>query len=313
MLRNNQTVHQSPESLLTRATQFSDRMSYLIDAGMKPSSVLFSRFIHLSEMEFVERVSSSKPTDIATLKKFYQSLGGWKTIDELGRLLQLSPNQLMNAIYFLLISDLISISNSGVTPEAFAMEPKEIDVDAIRNVMMCLRCADSGMFIYPAFLYFLEQEYLRSYRAKSQFSVVVFEMRRLVEINGEVVRQALPAPALVDATLRLSRLKRHQDLLAHYDVSDYAFLLPSTTAGGASIFANRLVKCLTSSPLAGMEAGQLSVSVGSASIPDDFTDLGALLGAAESCMKRSRSIGQPVVMYKDVKHLLRCLGQPAAQ
>ena len=160
------------------------------------------------------------------------------------------------------------------------------------------------MFIYPAFLYFLEQEFFRSYRAKNPLSVIVFEMRCLVQTGGEVLRQVLPVPALVDATLRLSQLKRHQDLLAHYDAFDYALILPSTKSGGANIFANRLVKCLTSSPLAGMQSNQLALFVGSATIPEDFVDLSSMLGAADACMKRARETNQSVVMYRDLKNLM---------
>ena len=141
------------------------------------------------------------------------------------------------------------------------------------------------MFLYPAFLYFLEREYFRSYRAGSQFSVIVFEMRCLVAKNGELTRQVLPGPALADAASRMERLKRRQDLVAHYDVFDYAFLLP---CGGAKTFADRLVKCLTGSPLAGIESKQLALAAGCASIPGDFTDLASLLGAADACKKRAR-------------------------
>jgi hypothetical protein len=304
VLRNNQTVHQSLESLLAQAMQLSERITYLANAGMKPSSTLLPKNPNLSELEFVQKVAASKPVDVATLGKFYRSLNGRQTIDEAGRLMQLSRNQLMQAVYHLVLSDVVTIGSVSTAPQPFQIEPRQIDVGAIQTVMMSLRRADTGMFIYPAFLYFLEQEYFRSYRAKNPLSIIVFEMRCIVHTGGEVVRQVLPAPAVVDATLRMSQLKRHQDLLAHYDAFDYALILPSTKSGGANIFANRLVKCLTSSPLAGMQSNQLALSVGSATIPEDFVDLSSLLGAADACMKRARETNQSVVMYRDLKNLL---------
>ena len=42
--------------------------------------------------------------------------------------------------------------------------------------MMSLRRPDSGFFTYPAFLYFLEQEYFRAYRTGSPMSVAIFQM-----------------------------------------------------------------------------------------------------------------------------------------
>jgi Domain of unknown function (DUF4388)/Diguanylate cyclase, GGDEF domain len=304
VLRNNQTVHQSLESLLAQAMQLSERITYLANAGMKPSSTLLPKNPNLSELDFVKKVAASKPADVATLGKFYRSLNGRQTIDETGRLMQLSRNQLMQAVYHLVLSDVVTIGSVSSAPQPFQIEPRQIDVGAIQTVMMSLRRADTGMFIYPAFLYFLEQEYFRSYRAKNPLSVIVFEMRCIVHTGGEVLRQVLPIPALVDATLRMSQLKRHQDLLAHYDAFDYALILPSTKSGGANIFANRLVKCLTSSPLAGMQANQLALFVGSATIPEDFVDLSSMLGAADACMKRARETNQSVVMYRDLKNLM---------
>ena len=147
--------------------------------------------------------------------------------------------------------------------------------------MMSIRRAETGMFIYPAFLYFLEQEYFRSYRSGSPLSVLVFEMRYLTQMGNEFIRQTLPPPALLDAVGRISTLKRHVDLLAHYDAFDYALLLPNTEPSGALIFANRLVKSLTASPLAGnIDPSKLILSFGSASVPEDFLDLSLLLGAA---------------------------------
>jgi hypothetical protein len=304
VLRNNQTVHLSLESLLAQAMQLSERITYLAEAGMKPTSMLVPKNPNITEMEFLQKVAAGKPSDVALLGRFYHNLDGRQTVDESGRLMALSRNQLMQAVYHLVLSDLVAITNATTTPQPFQIEPRQIDVGAIQTVMMSLRRADTGMFVYPAFLYFLEQEYFRSYRAKNPLSVIVFEMRCLVSSGGEIVRQMLPAPALVDAALRVSQLKRHQDLLAHYDAFDYALILPSTKSGGANIFANRLVKCLTSSPLAGLQSGQLSIAVGSATIPEDFVDLSSLLGAADACMKRARDTKQALVMYRDVKNVM---------
>jgi GGDEF domain-containing protein len=195
-----------------------------------------------------------------------------------------------------------SENNQSQSNGPLKIEPRSIDSGAIQSVMMNLRRAETGMFIYPAFLYFLEQEYFRSYRAGSPLAVLVFEMRYLTKVGNDLVRQLLPPAALLDAVGRISTLKRHIDLLAHYDAFDYAMLLPNTKSSGAQVFANRLVKSLTASPLAGsIDASKLLLSFGAASVPEDSLDLSLLLGAADTAMNIARQNKQPLVMFRDIK------------
>ncbi len=302
--RNRQTIRQGFDTLLIQSRQLADRVNYLRSAGVLPTSFLHPKNAKLSEIDFVQKVAKGAPVDLATMANFYRHVNGQQTIEDMSQLLPISRIQLVQIVYHLVVNDLVSISNKTEVQNKITMKPRAIDNLAIESVMMALRRAETGMFIYPAFLYFLEQEYFRSYRAGNPLSVVVFEMRQIVPNGAELVRQQLPNSAIVDAALRISQLKRHQDLLAHYDAFDYAMLLPNTKAGGAQIFANRIVKCLTASPLSGMEPNRLALSLGSASIPEDFVDLSALLGAADAAMNRAREVGQHLVMFRDIKDLI---------
>jgi GGDEF domain-containing protein len=233
------------------------------------------------------------------MRKFYRSLDGRKTMDEILRSMHFPRVQLINVLYHLVINDLVRISSAIVIEKAEEMHPRAIDSVAIQGVMMNLRRLETGMFIYPAFLYFLEQEYFRCHRSNTPLSVIVFEIRVL---GAGAVLEMLPAPAVLDAVLRISQLKRHVDLIAHYDQFDYALLLPNTKANGAQIFAKRIVKALTDTPLAGnVDASKLCISLGCASMPEDFTELSELLGAADMAMTKSRTSQRQVVMFRDIK------------
>jgi GGDEF domain-containing protein len=167
--------------------------------------------------------------------------------------------------------------------------------------MMSLRRPETGMFTYPAFLYFLEQEYFRGYRSASPISIVVFQMRVR---NGasDAIREPLPVAAVSEAVRRISRVKRHVDLLAHYETFDYALLLPNTKTGGAGVFANRVIKALKASALApGIDSSNLSLSFGVACIPEDTLDLSLLLSGAEVAQNASQHSNNPVTLYRDVK------------
>jgi GGDEF domain-containing protein len=165
---------------------------------------------------------------------------------------------------------------------------------------MQLRRADTGMFNFPAFLYFLEQEYFRGHRSGSPISVIVFEMRVKSGPNG-AIREPLPIGALREAVLRISQAKRHNDLLAHYEAFDYALLCPDTKGEGARVFAKRLITSLTKSPLShGVDAGSLSLSFGAACVPEDFLELGLLLSAAESAKANALQNEKQVLLYRDL-------------
>jgi hypothetical protein len=301
VLRNSHTVHQTIDSLLIQSRQLSERLNHLKQDGMLSTSTLLPKRQNLTDLEFVQKAAQKAPFNVEFMNKFYRGLDGKQTVEEMMRAMQMSRIQIIGLIYHLLTNDLIKISNEVVKPKPFAVQPRVIDGAAIQSVMMSLRREETGMFIYPAFLYFLEQEYFRCYRSRSPLSVIVFEMRMS---GGSSGKQMLPGPAVLDAVLRISQLKRHVDLLAHYDAFDYALLLPNTKASGCQIFANRLVKTLTATPLGGeIDSSKLLLSFGCSSIPEDFVDLSSLLGAADLAMARSKSQNKPVVMYRDIKPL----------
>jgi len=305
VLRNNHTVHASIESLLKQSKQLSEHLKYLKEAGMLPTSILSPKSTGVQEKEFIERASDAAPCDISILSRVYCSLRGNQSLDDLVRELSLSRLQLVHIVYHLLVKDLIKLGNDPRAQSNLILEPRVIDNAAIQSIMMSLRRIETGLFNYPAFLYFLEQEYLRSFRSRTSFSVVVFEMRQKKVVDGETVRRVLPDPAIMDAVLRISQLKRHVDLLAHYDAYDYALLLPNTRAQGAAVFVNRFVKAITERPLAGgIDSNQLLLACGISSVPDDFKELSALLGAADLAMNQARQESNSLVLYRDIKNLV---------
>jgi diguanylate cyclase (GGDEF)-like protein len=166
--------------------------------------------------------------------------------------------------------------------------------------MMTLRREDTGLFIHPAFLYFLEEEFYRIYRAKGVMSVLLFEMREVVTIDGAVRRKNLPTDAIADAAIRIHGKKRHTDVVAHYEGYDFGIILPSTKSSGARVFALKILKALQEKPLAGMQGRNVSFAFGSASIPEDFIDVSSLLGAAEMAMQYARDRGETLLFYKDL-------------
>lgn len=294
------TIHESSESLIQQSEMLARHLSHLTKNGLRPSSQLLPTNADVTKNDFVQRVTANAPCEIKTLIEFYRGLDGECRVEDMSKMMGVSRIQLTHIVYHLFSRDLIAIINNG-RAEGLKLKPRPIDVAAIQTVMMSLRRADTGMFMHPAFLYFLEEEFFRSYRARSPFSIVLFEMREVVTSNGETKKRPLATQAIVEAALRMDQKKRHTDVMAHYDAFDYAFLLPGTKAAGTSVFINKIMRALKESPLAGIEPTRLSLAFGAASVPEDFTDLPSLLGAAELCMRRASDTEQSIILFRDIK------------
>lgn len=297
VLRNSHTVHQTLEMLVAQSKQLQERMNYLREAGLQSGSTLSVKDDSVTDLEFVNRANRNAPIAVENLLKFYHILDGKQTVEQMARALPFSRIQLLGMIHHLVSNDLVMIGARPKAAKKLAVQPRIVDGAAIQSVMMSLRRADTGMFIYPAFLYFLEQEYFRCYRSRSSLSVLVFQMR-VVNENG---RQLLPPQAVMDAVVRISQAKRHMDLLAHYDAFDYAMLLPNTKSNGAEVFARKLVNVLSNSPLGGQLDGKLTLAFGGASIPEDFKDLSTFLGACDLALQQAVERKQSILMYRDLK------------
>lgn len=296
-------VGQKIETLVIQGVQLVDKVNFIRNVGLLPDSVLLKKHQAISTAELDNLAAHDTSMDAGLLKRFYQAIDDKTAIKTLVENQRLTRSQWVPLVAGLLGSDLISFTNDFVASreEKPAIAPKSIDKSKIHSVMMSLRRPETGMFTYPAFLYFLEQEYFRGYRSGSPLSVMIMEMR-VVSGPPNLSREPLDVPAVAEVVRRISRLKRHIDLLAHYEQYDYAMLLPNTKTSGANIFAQRVARAIWSSPLAyGVDSANLSLAFGVACIPDDCLDLGVLLAAAEAAKAQALRAATPIALYRDLK------------
>ena len=293
------TIKQPLDSLLLQGMQLIDNDAYLANAGLRPGSIITPKHGGLSPQDFESIVANGAPLNMSIQKSFYQAIDGLKTAEQIARSMNLPRSRWVPIMCNMLRCDLITL-NAGMDGQKLIsrLEPKVIDKRAIHNVMMSLRRADTGMFTYPAFLYFLEQEYFRAYRSASPLSVVIFQMRMKSQDPNDPVREPLTFEALSEAVRRMSRVKRNVDLLSHYETFDYAFLLPNTKSVGVEAFIRRITKAVTEEPLvAGAARDTVEMTFGSACIPEDTLELSLLLSAAEVAKNAAQHTESPLVFY----------------
>jgi hypothetical protein len=292
-------------TLLEQSRRIAPAYQALRKLGFKHSSTFFPTNPQIGKEEFLSAVSDNCPLNLGFMVKLYRSLNGEQNLGELIKYHEISLELILTGLNHLIERNVVAIRT--LKHSKLKLEAKPIDGAAIESVMMSLRRQESGLFIYPAWLYFLEEEFYRSYRARATLSIILFSLREAVttQDDDETKLKPLSNETILDATARINNSKRHMDLLGHYNAFDYALILPNTKSSGVHIFANRLIKKLTEKPLVGMGNRNLAVAFGSATIPDDCKDLGHLIGAAELALQFSIDNHLHLTLFQDISHLLQ--------
>ncbi len=300
------TTHRSVgkrlDLLLMEGVALLDQSKYLKSAGVKMESYLMRRHKTIKESDFEQTVSRGAPIDLALQKQVYQSIDNTSTLFDILRRLPLARAQWTPVLFNLITCDLVAVTDRApvVTIDKPApLEALGIDRASIQAAVAALQRPETGLFTYPAFLYFLEQEHFRFQSFGWPYSVIIFEMR--FRPHGP---QDAPLPmttaAVKEIARRISAIKRGSDLLAHYETFDYACLLPNTTAAAAGIFAGRIMEVVRGEPVPETpDPRSITLALGVSCVPDDCRDLGLMLAAARKARDRAKEQGVPFLLYKD--------------
>jgi diguanylate cyclase (GGDEF)-like protein len=141
--------------------------------------------------------------------------------------------------------------------------------------------SDTGLFSYPAFLFFLSDELGRWKRFGHPFSVILLHLTGS-PLDSPGPAHALTVPAVREIAERIDKLKRKTDIFAHYETSGFALLLLETDRRAANAFGRRLVAEISKRPLSeDVRAMPVIARVGVACFPDDGSTLGAILARAK--------------------------------
>lgn len=298
------TVRQKTDVLMLKGVLLRDKAQFLNNSGLQLDSVVKRKRADLAEAEF-EAVSSSVASgshlefSMFAQKQFYLAIDDRATVGELVDKLQLTESQWIPLMCRMIKCDFVELVNSDPTHGQLPLERKIIDRQAIYSVMMSLRRSETGMYTYPAFLYFLEQESIRSLRSNKSLSIALVEMR----ISGPhyEYRSPLPANILGECVRRISTIKRDADLLGHYEIFDAAVILPDTNNRGAKTFGNRIIEAMRERPLTNEAGAEIFIAVGTATMPEDVGDMGFLLAAAEAAKNAAQRTTDGVVSFHDIK------------
>lgn len=298
------TINRRMDALLMEGVTLLDQTTSLMKAGLTMESFLNKKNPNLSEQDFEQLISKGAPAPIAAQKQFYLQLDGSVALFDLLRRSPMMKTEWVPIVFNLLNCGLATITaKPAATSKASYLEPTAIDKTAVSKVMKSLYRQDTGIMSYPAFQYFLNQEFLRYQRHKTPFSIIIFEMWSWQ--NNQLV--PLPPQALQEAVRRIEIAKRDLDLLAHFEMFSYVLILPGTEVAGAAMLAHRVMEMLRSRVVTSAD-GEIPVEIpnpalafGIAGMPEDCMDMGLLLSAAKTSKLMAQSNTYPIVMFKDLQ------------
>lgn len=298
------TINKRVEALLMEGVTLLDQTTSLLKAGVTMECYLNKKNPNLSEQDFEQIVAKGAPVTIHSQKQFYLQIDGTAPLFDLLRRRPMIKTEWVPIVFNLINCGLATVSTKPVAASrARYLEPTAIDKAAVHKVMKSLYRQDTGIMCYPAFQYFLNQEFLRYQRQGTPFSVIIFEMWSWQD--NQLV--PLPPQALQEAARRIDIAKRDLDLLAHFEMFSYALLLPVTESAGAAMLAHRIMEMLRSK-IPPSEDGEVFTEIpnpvlafGIAGIPEDCIDMGLLLTAAKTSKLMAQSNSYPIVMFKDLQ------------
>lgn len=292
------TVKKRLDSLLMEGIGLLDQLKYLQNTGVKMETYLFRKSPNLTERDFEQRVNQFVPIDMNLQKQFYQSVDNSSTLFEILRRRPLVKTEWVPILFNLLHADLVAFSDKPPAGVRMGLlEVQSLDRSQIQGVMSKLVRPETGLYTYPMFLFFLEQEFHRYERLNVPFSIVLFDMR----LRDSMGLQPLSGPLLNEAVRRLISVRRNLDILAHFETFDFAAILPHTTTDSAAFFAQRVIELIMQTPLAPqLHPTHISLSFGVAGVPEDCDDPAFLIAAAKEARTKAANSTIPVCLFKNI-------------
>ncbi len=289
------TIKKRLDFLIMEGAQFIDQSKSLDSKGASFDAVVARVHESVTEEEFEKLLSSGTGVDMEAQKKFYVAIDNRSTLFEILRSERLARTEWVPLLFNLVNCGLVEFRHpQAAVKDKTTYSGTKVEWAQMRAAEKALTMPETGLYTFPALLYFLDREFSRFERFKRPFSIVVLKIGLLSKGNANTDQSAgnpgnsytrlrpLPLPAVKDLGKTISRIKRTIDILAHYQTFDYALLLPETGRQAAGNFIDRLSDVLKVASLQDVGAETIDFAIGCASVPEDSNNLDAVLALAWS-------------------------------
>jgi len=295
------TINKRLDGMLMEGVALLDQNKYLETAGLKLESCLVKKNAMISEDEFAARVGKGAPIGLSSQLDFYEMIDNRNTLFDVLRNRPMHKTQWVPILFNLVSCGLVQVTDQAPQQNRLAkLKSLGVDENAVQGVVKTLIRPETGILSYPAFIYFLDQEYLRYEHFNFPFSLIVFSIgQRKGGAEGTV--EALQMLAVRRAMQRIGLVKRAVDMLGHWETFDYAMLLPNTNSTAASALAHRISDVLREAPLSSdLDSRSLSLAFGVATVPEDCQELDKVIIAARKARDKAKFTQQRVVLAREI-------------
>lgn len=291
------TVKNRLDTLLMEGMTFADQSTFLEQQGLSLSCFPIRKNPNLKQKEFEQIVSNGTPVDMRHALNFYHFIDDTISLLDLLRLVPLHKTEWVPLLFNFINQDLIVLANQPARSKVVApYDAPIVDMSAAEAAIRgCIR-NETGIFTPGAFLYFLNQEFLRFQAGGPPFSIIILT-GRLSKKGG--FSDYLPEAGVKETLQRIRSLIRPFETLAHFETFDYVLLLPQTEAPTAALVAQRLVLSLKTIPKVDWES-DYSFWCGVASVPGDGKDVSTLISAAIKAKTKAVQTKTSVVMFRNL-------------
>jgi Domain of unknown function (DUF4388) len=292
------TIEKRLDSMLMQGVALLDQKEYLNKHGAKVESYLIRRNPYITEHEFEQTLLRGAPLDMALQKRFYQQIGSKSTLFDVLRLIPLPKVDWIPIMFNLISCELVGVSDTPPhSAQVGTLQGIPIDTIAVQKAVSPLYRPETGLLSYPALLFFMEQEIDRFnwYSVPFSFLVISIAVR-----NGQ---QFDPAPSSIVKEIfeRLSPIIRKIDVVGHFQLLDYAMLLSFTDSAAAGVMGKKFVETAAATFRdKGFDPNDTGIAVGIASVPEDSTEPGMLIAAANEAKLRSKQTGSQIISFQSL-------------
>ncbi|PWT96242.1 MAG: hypothetical protein C5B53_10025 [Candidatus Melainabacteria bacterium] len=281
------SVTKNLEALLFARNSLINYGNYLKDHKLKEDTPLMKLTPDLSESEFERLVASAAPVDMRMQKQIYLAVNGQSTLSDILKRYPLPRSEWIPIFFNLLACQLIAVIEIPKIPylplSAAAIELNKYLLKTIKGKIVT---SQTGLYTYPAFLLFLEQEQNRYSESRRPFSLILLKMNYRDLDPNDLVMQEAAVRALAEPLKKITELKRRCDLFCQYRTAEYALLLPESDLKLAHQLIESIANSVKGSALSSdAHAHPLTLECGVANIPEQCDTSDALLALAESYQK----------------------------
>lgn len=281
------TVTKNLEALLFARNSLINYGNYLKDHKLKEDTPLMKLIPDLGEREFERLVAAAAPVDMHLQKQIYLAVDGRSTLSDILKRHPVPRSEWIPIFFNLLACQLVAVIEIPKIPYLpLSAAAIELNKYLLRTIKEKTVASQTGLYTYPAFLLFLEQEFNRYTECRRPFSIILLKMGYRDLDPNDLVMQEAAVRALVEPIKKISELKRQCDLFCQYRTSEYVLLLPESDLrlahGLIESIANN-VKGFALSP--DTQAHPYTLECGVANIPEQCDTPEALLALAEAYQK----------------------------